>query len=133
MVAKVCNGGEERGSRKTSPYNLHSLFSFGKYVSSTKQPDSMSLDFIKYESNLKTTRLFHPIIDNEGFLILKHVPDITHDTQEELIVIHVNNPEKLFILNRIKLICVFGIDFTADNKLILGTSLLYQPRKILIF
>jgi hypothetical protein len=33
----VCNGGGEgRGAAKTSTYNLHSLFSFVKYVSSTK-------------------------------------------------------------------------------------------------
>jgi len=86
------------------------------------------LDFIKYESNLKTTRLFHPIIDNEGFLILKYVPDINHDTQVELIVIDANNLKKLVVLNR-----VFGIDFTADNKLILGTGPFYQQCKRFIF
>jgi len=101
---------------------------------SKKQPDPISLDFIKYQSNLKISRLFHLIIDNEGFLILKHVPDITrHDTQEELVVIDTNNPEGFFVLNRIKLSCVFGIDFTFDNKLILSTSVLNQQCKILIF
>jgi hypothetical protein len=101
---------------------------------SKKQPDPISLSFIKYESNLKRRRLFHLIIDNEGFLILKHVPDITrHDTQEELVVIDTNNPEGFFVLNRIKLSCVLGIDFTFDNKLIFSTSVLNQQHKILIF
>jgi hypothetical protein len=100
-----------------------------------KRPDSISLDFIKNESNFQTDRLYHPIMDDDGFLIIKHLPDINDFLHgEELVVIDMNDPKQLVVLNRIELNNVFGIDLTVDNRLIIGIGRLPEKsNKLLIF
>ncbi|CAF5001174.1 unnamed protein product, partial [Rotaria magnacalcarata] len=65
--------------------------------SSEKKPTIVSLDFMKCESNYKAARLFHPIIDEEGFLVIKHIPNPKISDNEELVVIDTNNSEKLVV------------------------------------
>jgi hypothetical protein len=63
----VCNGGGGVGSWKTSTYNLHSLFSFVKYVSSTKK-----IFFFNYNTTI--LRVQNLYSSGQFFLIVKKTP-----------------------------------------------------------
>jgi hypothetical protein len=117
----------------TMEINQDNLLMYDSLNLSEKQPVSISLDFIKRESNVKKTPLYHPIMDRDGFLIIKDVPHSTNNLHDELVVIDTSAHEKLVVLNRIKLESVFGMAFTGDNKLIVGVGSHGKDYQVLIF
>jgi len=101
---------------------------------SQEQFKCVSLDFLKHPSKMNTSRLFHPIVDDEGFVVIKNIADTTvRSNQEELVVIDINDLNNLTVINRISMESIFAVTFTVDNELMVGINLWDIPGKIHIY